>query len=132
MGATDDGWSACEHLGANGGSIQFFSSKMQTIKLDKTASPLHVDESASYLGFNKTYALGSHADLLGNTLLKRAAQGQRDLTLAEITSLVPPLVPGLIVIITGPSTVGTRTLPPFTASSSVIGRSNRTSSPSRR
>ena len=33
---------------------------------------------------------------------------------------------------TAPSTVGTRTLPPFTASSSVTGKSSRTSSPSRR
>ena len=47
------------------------------------------------------------------------------------TPAAPPAVPAGIVSITGPSTVGTRTLPPSTASTKVIGRSTRTSSPSR-
>ena len=45
---------------------------------------------------------------------------------------MPLLLPGAMVSMTGPSTVGTRTFPPRSASSRVIGRSSRMLSPSRR
>ena len=92
MGSTDDGWAVCERLGVDAGVVRFVKPATEAIELRKTAEPLHVDESGCYLGMNKSLALGSHADLLGNTLLARAAaDGGRDPTLAEITGVVPPL-----------------------------------------
>ena len=95
MGDAGDGWAVCERLGVAGGAVEFAQhggSPPPVVVLRKTAEPLYVDEGGSYLGLNKADALGSHADLLGNTLLANAARRGRDLTLAEIAAVVPPIV----------------------------------------
>ena len=89
--AQTSNWTACEELaptrphearfvGAGGAPL---------LSLRKTAEPVYVNESGCYLGLGKAKALGSGADLLGSTLLKRS--GGRDLTLAEVAAVVPPI-----------------------------------------
>ena len=84
----------CEDLRPLRGSVVFQAANGSVLaSLGKSAEPLFVDESQCYLGIRKETALGSKADLLGNSLLARTrAGGGRDLTLAEVAAVVPPLV----------------------------------------
>ena len=90
IGATLDGQTVCERLDGTGALVFVGSGGAVARRVAKRFVPMYVDESKSYLGFNKTQ-IGSGmsgADVLGNALLARA---KGDPTWAQVASAVPPM-----------------------------------------
>ena len=88
IGATLEGQTVCERLDGTGALVFVGSGGAVARRVAKRFVPMYVDESKSFLGFNKTQLGMRGADVLGNALLARA---KGDPTWAQVASAVPPM-----------------------------------------
>jgi hypothetical protein len=104
MGTARDGaFTVCEDLANRAGHVAFVSENGTTIRLNKTAEHMYVDEASLYCGFTKTQVAASikqrgepngtaGSDILGDKILADARANFGDPTLSTVSAALAPMV----------------------------------------